>query len=305
MRNEIIELLKKEGKLSKETLEELSAYKIHDFKDIVKSLGISQAQHINKDKIQENLNTNIIGKEIYLFEEVSSTNTIAKLFAENEQSNGMVIISEKQTNARGRSGKDWKSPLGGVWLSIILTPKIMPEKIPIITFATGVAVKKTLERIGIENAEIKWPNDVLIEDKKVCGILTEAIAKFNTIEYVIIGVGMDVNLDLDCLPNDIKEGTNSLKEIIGEKIDENEIIKIFLEEFEKYYDITESGHYEAILKEWRKYSYSIGKNVEVKPPFSKPFDAYIVGIDKDGILVVEKEDGGLEKVISGECIIKK
>ena len=93
-----------------------------------------------------------------------------KFLSMNGVGNGAVVISEKQTKARGRSGKNWESPLGGVWLSIILNPNVTHSKIPLITLATGVAVENTLKRIGIENAEIKWPNDILIQDKKVCGI---------------------------------------------------------------------------------------------------------------------------------------
>lgn len=304
MRTEIIELLRKEGKLSNETLTELANYELHDFVDSVKELGDNQTQHIKNELIRKDLKTDFIGKSIYIFKEVMSTNTVAKFFAEDEDSNGLVIVSEKQTNAKGRSGKPWESPLGGVWLSIILTPSITQNKIPIITLSTGLAVEKTFERLGIENAEIKWPNDVLINGKKVCGILTEAIAKFNTIERVIVGVGIDVNLNVEDLPEDLQDGTDSLKSIVGKEFDENEVIKIFLEEFEKIYKVILDEDYEKVLKEWRKYSYSIGKNVEIRPPFSKSYDAYVVGIDSEGILIVEKTDGTLEKVISGECIIK-
>ncbi|MDO5848795.1 MAG: biotin--[acetyl-CoA-carboxylase] ligase [Methanobrevibacter sp.] len=305
MRTEIIELLRKEGKLSKNTLSELANYELHDFIDTVKEVGDNQTKYIKKEEILKNLNTEFIGKNIYIFKEVMSTNTVAKFFAEEDDSDGLVIVSEKQTNAKGRTGKPWESPLGGVWLSIILTPHITQNKIPIITLATGVAVEKAFERLGIKNAEIKWPNDVLINDKKVCGILTEAIAKFNTIERVIVGVGIDVNLNVDELPPEIQEGTISLKSITGKIIDENEVIAIFLEEFEKIYELINESKYEEILKEWRKKSYSIGKTVEVRPPFSKSYDAYVVGVDSEGILIVEKTDGTLEKVISGECIIKK
>lgn len=304
MRTEIIELLRKEGKLSNETLTELANYELHDFVDSVKELGDNQTQHIKNELIRKDLKTDFIGKSIYIFKEVMSTNTVAKFFAEDDDSNGLVIVSEKQTNAKGRSGKPWESPLGGVWLSIILTPSITQNKIPIITLSTGLAVEKTFERLGIENAEIKWPNDVLINGKKVCGILTEAIAKFNTIERVIVGVGIDVNLNVEDLPEDLQDGTDSLKSVVGKEFDENEVIRIFLEEFEKIYKVILDEDYEKVLKEWRKYSYSIGKNVEIRPPFSKSYDAYVVGIDSEGILIVEKTDGTLEKVISGECIIK-
>ena len=117
MRDEISKLLEKEGILSKESLKELSQLDIHKFFDNVKKLGEEKTEHIQKEKITKDLNTSFIGKEIYIFKEVMSTNTVAKFFAENKVSDGTVIISEKQTNAKGRSGKPWDSPLGGVWLS--------------------------------------------------------------------------------------------------------------------------------------------------------------------------------------------
>lgn len=305
MQNEIVKLLKKEGKLSEKTIDELSNIEISDFSDLVRELGKEETKYIKRDKISKNLNTKYIGKDMYIFNEVMSTNTIAKFLSMNGVGNGAVVISEKQTKARGRSGKNWESPLGGVWLSIILNPNVTHSKIPLITLATGVAVENTLKRIGIENAEIKWPNDILIQDKKVCGILTEAITSFNTIESVIIGVGIDANINTENFPQELQENMTTLNEEIGEKVDENLLIRLFLEEFEKISEQFINEEYETILKEWRKNSYTIGKIVEVHKPFSKPYDGYVLGISRDGSLVVEKIDGTLEKVISGECIIKK
>lgn len=305
MQNEIVKLLKKEGKLSEKTIDEISNIEIGDFSDLVRELGKEETEHIKRDEISKNLNTKYIGKDIYIFNEVMSTNTIAKFLSMNGVGNGAVVISEKQTKARGRSGKNWESPLGGVWLSIILNPNVNHSKIPLITLATGVAVENTLKRIGVKNAEIKWPNDILIHGKKVCGILTEAITSFNTIESVIIGVGIDANISIENFPEELRENMTTLNDEIGEKVDENLLIKLFLEEFEKISEQFINEEYETILKEWRKNSYTIGKIVEVHEPFSKPYDCYVLGISRDGSLVVEKIDGTLEKVISGECIIKK
>ncbi len=304
MREEIIKLLKKEGKLSNEAIDEIQQVDIHDFANIVKEIGKQETEHINASEISENLNTKYIGKNLYVFNEVSSTNTVARFLSMNQAEDGSVVISEKQTAARGRSGKAWESPLGGVWLSIILNPHVDHSKLPLITLATGVAVAKTLEKIGVENPEIKWPNDIMINGKKVCGILTEAIAKFNTIENVIIGVGIDANLDIEQFPDELKEGTTTLQHELGRVGNENLLIKTFLEEFEEISELFDHEGYEAILKEWRKRSYSIGKIVEVREPFNKNYDAYVLGISREGALVVEKIDGTLEKVISGECIIK-
>ena len=305
MQNEIINILKKEEKFSDKTIEEIREVELNDFSDIIKEVGKQETEYLNRNEILDGLNTKTIGKELYLFKEVMSTNTVAKFLSENDVSNGTVIISEKQSGAKGRLGKSWESPLGGIWLSLVVKPNVDHSKIPMITLATGVAVVKTLERIGIENAEIKWPNDVMINDKKVCGILTEAITKFNSIESVIIGVGIDANFDVNILSEELQEGTTTLDIELGHRVNENEIIRFFLEEFERIGILFEEGGFERILKEWRKYSYSIGKIVEVREPFSKSYDGYVLGISREGALVVEKIDGTLEKVISGECIIKK
>ncbi len=305
MQNEIINILKKEEKFSDKTIEEIREVELNDFSDIIKEVGKQETEYMNRNEILDGLNTKTIGKELYLFKEVMSTNTVAKFLSENDVNNGTVILSEKQSGAKGRLGKSWESPLGGIWLSLVVKPNVDHSKIPMITLATGVAVVKTLERIGIENAEIKWPNDVMINDKKVCGILTEAITKFNSIESVIIGVGIDANFDVNVLSEELQEGTTTLDIELGHRVNENEIIRFFLEEFERIGILFEEGGFERILKEWRKYSYSIGKIVEVREPFSKSYDGYVLGISREGALVVEKIDGTLEKVISGECIIKK
>ena len=304
MRDEIVNLLKKENKLSNETINEIKNINIDDFSNIVKELGKEKTEYIKESEISKDLNTKYVGKNLYIYKEVTSTNTIAKFLSMHNVENGTVIISEKQTKAKGRSGKSWESPLGGVWLSIILKPNVDQSKFPLITLATGVAVAKTLEKVGIENPEIKWPNDIMINGKKVCGILTEAVAKFNTVENVIIGVGIDANLEVSQFPEKLQSGTTTLKEELKREGNENLLIKLFLEEFEEISEIFNNEGYEEILKEWRKRSYSIGKIVEVREPYNTYYDGYVVGISKEGALVVEKIDGTLKKVISGECIIK-
>ncbi len=304
MREEITKLLKKEGKLSNESIEEIQQIDIHDFANLVEEIGKEDTEYIKASEISKDMNTEYIGKNLYVYNEVRSTNTLAKFLAMNGAENGTVVISEKQTDARGRSGKSWESPLGGIWLSIILQPNVNYSKLPLITLATGVDVAKAIERTGITSSEIKWPNDIMLHGKKVCGILTEAVTKFNTIENVIIGVGIDANIDISDFPEELQDGTTTLADELGRKEDENTLIRIFLEEFEKISELFNNEGFEEILKEWRKRSYSIGKIVEVREPFNKNYDAYVLGISREGALVVEKIDGTLEKVISGECIIK-
>lgn len=300
MINEIQSLLKKEGITS----DEINDANINDFADLIEKIGKKKTEHIKSSEISKGLNTKFVGQDLYVYREVCSTNTIAKFLSQNGIGNGSVVIAEKQTAGRGRSGKTWESPLGGIWLSIILTPNVDYSNIPLITLATGVAVAKTLERIEVESCEIKWPNDIMINGKKVCGILTEATTSFNSIENVVVGVGIDANLNIEDFPEELKDKTTSLEIELGRKVDENLLIKLFLEEIEEIFELFNHGRHEEILKEWRKRSYTIGKIVEVKKPFNQPYDAYALGISKEGSLVVEKTDGTLEKVISGECIIK-
>ena len=304
MKEEIIKLLKKENKLSDEVIDEMQQVNVHDFANIVKEIGKEKTENIKASEISKDLNTKYIGKNLYVYHEVNSTNTVAKFLAMNNVENGSVVISEKQTQARGRSGKSWESPLGGIWLSIILQPDVDYSKLPLITLATGVAVAKAIERTGITTAEIKWPNDIMLHGKKVCGILTEAVTKVNTIENIVIGVGIDANIDITDFPEELQNGTTTIADELGRKEDENVLIRIFLEEFEKISELFNHEGFEEILKEWRKRSYSIGKIVEVRTPFNKNYDGYVLGISREGALVVEKIDGTLEKVISGECIIK-
>lgn len=304
MHDKINKLLKNEKIISEEEINKIGNIDIDEFTEILKDLGEKETQHIKASEISKELNTVCIGKDIYVYHEVSSTNTIAKFLSMQNNENGTVVISEKQTKGKGRTGKDWESPLGGIWLSIIMKPNVDQSKFPLITLATGVAVAKTLEKISVENPKIKWPNDIMINGKKVCGILTESVTKSNKIENVIIGVGIDVNLETSQFPNELKEITTTLKEELEKECDENLIIKIFLEEFEKISELFNNENYEHILNDWRKRSYTIGKIVEVRKPFNTSFDAYVVGINEEGALIVEKNDGTLVKVISGECIIK-
>ncbi len=301
MKTEIINLLENESELSCEINDE----NINEYSQLVRDIGKRKTEYLDRREISNGLNTKFIAKNLYLYNEVGSTNTLAKYLAKNGIENGSVVISEKQNSGRGRTGKSWESPLGGVWMSIILSPEVDISKIPLITITTGVAVAIALEKIGVHNPEIKWPNDIMINGKKVCGILTEAVSNFNTIENIIVGVGIDANLSIDTFPAELQEITTTLEIELGKKVNENILIKLFLEEFERVYELLKDDCVEDILKEWRKRSYSVGKLVEVRKPHQKSYDAYVIGITKDGELVVEKNDGTIEKVISGECIIKR
>lgn len=252
-------------------------------------------------EIKRNLNTDFIGQNIKFFKEVDSTNDVAKKLAEEGADEGTIIIAESQKKGKGRLGKKWISPYGGIWMTIILNPDIPPETAPHLTLVTGVAVAETLDKECTLDVGIKWPNDILIGDKKVCGILTELSADMGNLNYVVIGVGIDLNVDVTGFPPDLREGATSLKLELNREIQGAELVQKFLENFEtRYKQFTEDG-FQEILKDWRRYSKTIGNYVEIHKK-GRTVRGEAVGINHDGVLILELDDGTLRKVISGECI---
>ncbi|MGZ7135149.1 MAG: biotin--[acetyl-CoA-carboxylase] ligase [Methanobacterium sp.] len=251
-------------------------------------------------KLKDALNTSYIGKEIHYFREVDSTNEVAKTLAEEGAPEGTVVIAERQRKGKGRGGKPWISPIGGAWMSIILRPDTLPMNAPQLTFTAGVAAAKTIKSEYGLDVGIKWPNDILIENKKVCGILTEISTEKDSIDYIIAGIGIDANVDLDSIPPELRDETTSLKTEMEEEISRMILVRKFLENFEPMYNQFNQGNFKKILQKWRKYSKTIGSNVEIRKG-TEIVQGEAVGVNKEGILILELKDGTLRKIISGEC----
>ncbi len=252
-------------------------------------------------EVKRELKTNFIGHDIHYFKEVDSTNDVAKYLAEDGAEEGTMVIAEIQNRGKGRRGKTWISPPGGVWMSIILRPDIPPFNAPQLTLVTGVAVAETLKKECNLDVGIKWPNDILIGNKKVCGILTEVNASIDKVNYVVVGIGIDMNVDVPLFPPDLQKGATSLKNELDTEINGAILVQKFLLEFENIYNEFKEGKFPEILKEWRSLSKTIGNNVEVRTR-GKTIRGEAVGINKEGILILELEDGSLRKIISGECL---
>ena len=252
-------------------------------------------------EVKKGLKTKFMGKDIHYFKEVDSTNDVAKYLAENGAEEGTVVVAEIQNRGKGRRGKTWISPPGGVWMSIILRPDIPPSRAPQLTLVTGVAVAETLKKELKLNVGIKWPNDILIGNKKVCGILTEVNASINKVNYVIVGIGIDMNVDVPLFPPDLQKGATSLKNELDTEINGAILVQKFLLNLEKLYNQFTADKFPDILNEWRSLSKTIGSRVEVRTR-GKTVQGYAVGINKDGILILELDDGSLKKMISGECL---
>lgn len=260
---------------------------------------VSAPDLLLRSEVQRGLNTGFIGKQMYYFGEIDSTNHKARELAPTCP-DGTLIIAERQSEGRGRMGKEWYSPHGGIWLSIILKPDISPEHIYRLTLVAGVSVAEALAGMGIA-AQIKWPNDILINEKKVCGILTEVDAEMDVVNFVIVGIGINANIELDMLPPLLGIHSTSLKNEVGSDINRVMLVQRLLERFEQDYRLFISGDFDSIIRRWKEHSATLNRQVRIVTRF-RTIEGEAVGIDHDGALVVEREDGTLEREITGTCV---
>lgn len=250
---------------------------------------------ISAEKIQEGLNTEFIGRKIVCMEVTDSTNNAAK--AATGMPDGTLFISEIQTGGKGRLGRAWTSPKGtGIWMSLLLKPKILPSDVAQITLIVGMAVAKS---IGC-GAKIKWPNDVVIGTKKVCGILTEMSAEIERVNYVVPGIGINVNIE--SFDSELSEKATSLYIETGEKFERCAIIRAFLEEFEVLYKQFLKDGIAALAEDYRELCVTIGREVSVIYP-NRTVNGKAVDINEEGELIVETENGKIV-VGSGEVSVR-
>jgi BirA family biotin operon repressor/biotin-[acetyl-CoA-carboxylase] ligase len=258
---------------------------------------------LTEDEIKPRLETNFLGSSIIHFDTITSTNLKAKELAQ-EAKDGTVIISEEQTSGKGRLGRHWVSPKGkGIWMSIILKPSIDPMEASKITLIAAAAVFKAFETRNIK-ALIKWPNDLVVDNKKVCGILTEMSAELNNIHYLVIGIGINVNVDKEDFPEDMKQSATSLKITSGETVDRKALAADVLNFFEVLY--TQFINTNSIcdsIKVCKENSIFIGRDVRIIRS-NKEFIAKAIDLDDEGQLIVQHDDGTIEKVFSGEVSMR-
>lgn len=255
---------------------------------------VSSPDLITAEGITQNLNTEFIGRRLFIYDETDSTNERAKASGEIE---GSVFIAEVQNHGKGSRGRGWVSPRGtGIWHSILLKPDIPPSEVSQITLVAGLAVCKA---IGMD-AKIKWPNDIVIGTKKVCGILTEMSAETDMVHYVVCGIGINVNTEK--FDAEIKHRATSMYIESGDKQIRNDIIARELNYFEYYYKKFLEGGLGAILDEYKENCVTIGRDVTVIYK-KENVTGKAVDIDENGALVVETADETI-RVTSGEVSVR-
>ncbi len=255
-------------------------------------------------EITENLNTKFIGKRIYYFDSINSTQNFAVEIAPNRKENGTVVISKKQTEGMGRLKRKWKSPVGGIWLSVIVHPKFSTSQITLVPIATSLALHKAVEKVLGIKPMLKWPNDLTLKKKKVAGILLDTSIQSNKIEFLVLGVGINFKIKPRNLEKLLKKTPNFYG--VSTLVEKNEkplpLVKQFLYELENIFQMINTGSNKKIVREWTKRSSTIGKNVSVITDNGR-INGKALKIDNDGGLIIKKGKK-IQKLFVGDVIHK-
>ncbi len=249
--------------------------------------------------------TKVIGRDIQVFEQTTSTNDVIEKLARDGVREGVVVFAESQTRGRGRLGRKWLSPARkGLWFSILLRPNLRPQETTQLTVASAVALRRAVASETKLQPEIKWPNDILLRDKKVCGILTEMSAELDKIRYIILGIGIDVNLNANEFPAELKRTATSLKIETGETLSRAGLAAAILKELDQVYAEIGAGKFSAVADEWEEHCATIGKNVTAQIGDRK-IRGTAESLDDAGALLLRTEHGRLEPIFGGDVTVEK
>lgn len=251
------------------------------------------------EAIQDGLNTKLIGREIVFFAETDSTNHRAALLAEQGSADGTVVVAEAQSAGKGRLGRRWTSPAGvNLYLSIILRPAIAPRAAPLLTFLSSLATARTIELESGLRPTVKWPNDVLLDGCKVAGLLNEMNAETERVNYVILGIGVNLNMKQEQFPDDLRYPATSLALALQHPVDRLRFCRRLLEEIDLLYRDYPDGQ-EAILEGWLAYFDLLGEKVAIEEP-SRTIVGVVTGVAADGALLLTLENGTSERILAGD-----
>ncbi|HYG36671.1 MAG TPA: biotin--[acetyl-CoA-carboxylase] ligase [Clostridia bacterium] len=249
--------------------------------------------------------TRLVGRDIRVFEETTSTNDVLEKLARDGVKEGVVVFAESQTKGRGRLGRKWISPpKKGLWFSVLLRPELRPQAATQVTVASATALRRAIESQTRLKSVIKWPNDILIGGKKVAGILTELSAELDRIKYMILGIGVDVNLSTDELPTELRAVATSLKAELGKPVSRADLAVAVLREFDRDYNLIMTGGFATVADEWEAHCATIGQNVSIRAG-DRQIRGRAESLGEDGALLLRTEHGRLERIIGGDVTIEK
>lgn len=256
---------------------------------------------MNQESLEASIQTEHFGRNLFYLQTINSTNKWLASLADVGAEEGTVTIATSQENGLGRLGREWFSPEGGLWFSVLLRPSITPAEATKLIFVAGLAVAKTLRKEFRLDARTKWPNDVLIDGKKVCGILSQMKSKGTQSNYVILGFGINANIDIGIFPSELKNTAISLKTKVGHEIPLERLFRIVLLQFETCYSEFAVDGPKHIIEEWKTLSCFLGKAITVKNGCNTLIGKAI-DVDPAGKLVLELKSGQTRSISYGDVI---
>ncbi len=255
---------------------------------------------MSENTLKWGLNTDWLGKTIIHKESVASTQWIAHELARNGSAHGTIVIADEQTDGKGRMDRSFHSKSGkGLWMSLLIRPQILPYLAPQLTLLTATVLAETLDDLYGIQAQIKWPNDVLIEEQKAAGILTEMHAEQDQIQYVIIGLGLNVFHQKEDFQEDLVRKATSLQLHTKEEVDLQQLAQAILQTFEQQYALFIEGGFDDIKEKWEKYGYKIGELISITT-MKESWTARFLGIAEDGALITQKDGEQPKRLYSAE-----
>lgn len=264
---------------------------------------VGRPDTLSKAAIESLLHTNIMGRPVIYYDETDSTNTRAKEAGEAGATAGTLFVADKQNAGKGRRGRQWSSPSGeNVYMTLLLRPKIHPSKAAEMTLLMALAVADGIRKVTGEEIGIKWPNDVIMSGKKVCGILTEMSTEIEYINHVVIGVGINVNQET--FPEEIQSVATSLKNETGRTIPRAELTAAIMDSFERIFGkFLETENLAGVKEEYEEMLLNMNQRVRVLRPDSE-YKAVALGITDTGELIVRTDDGKIVEVYAGEVSVR-
>ena len=267
-------------------------------------LLVAAPDKLYPEEIGEKLATRFFGQSIYYCESTPSTNDLAKELAQKGMPEGTLIVVEEQTGGRGRLGRDWHSPKGkGLWFSLVLRPPVMPSQAPQLTILAAVAMAEAIRGETGLPVGIKWPNDLLLDGKKLCGILTEMSAEMERVNHMVLGIGLNVNQDEGDFPADVKQTATSLLLEGGGPLPRVNLLKNVLASLERWYDRWLEEGFQPVLARWKELSVTLGRSVRIHS-LNESWEGWAEEVDEEGALVLRLPDGSHRRVISGEVSLR-
>jgi BirA family biotin operon repressor/biotin-[acetyl-CoA-carboxylase] ligase len=244
--------------------------------------------------------TRVIGRDIRVFKETTSTNDVVEKLGRDGVKEGVVVFAESQTGGRGRLGRKWISPSRkGLWFSVLLRPDLKPQESSRITLASAIAVRRAIARHCETDPEVKWPNDILLGGKKVAGILTELTAEPDRVKYLVLGIGVDVNLAAADFSPDLRKIATSLKLHTGRAISRQKLAVEILKELDSDYHRAVNGYFAEVADEWEKHCKTIGERVRIRTA-GREIEGTAEAVAEDGVLLLRTDHGHLERISGGD-----